>query len=85
MGAMMGMGMGMAAWGAAEAVGNFWKSEEKKVMVRALDFTVEPNTTYRYRVRIVVANPNYNRDDVSPTSTTRRSCWKARGARRPTS
>jgi hypothetical protein len=54
--------------GANEAVGNYWKSEEKRVMIRALDFTVEPNNSYRYRVRIVVANPNYNREDVSPTS-----------------
>jgi hypothetical protein len=34
-------------------------------MIRALDFTVEPDNSYRYRVRIVVANPNYNREDVS--------------------
>jgi len=44
---------------------NFWKSEEKKVMVRALDFTPEPDNDYRYRVRIVVFNPNHNRDDVN--------------------
>jgi hypothetical protein len=50
--------------GSTEAAGNYWKSEEKRVMVRALDFTVEPDTTYRYRVRIVVFNPNYNREDV---------------------
>jgi hypothetical protein len=60
---MMSMGGGM---GGSESVGNFWKSEEKKVMVRGLDFTVDPNTSYRYRARIVVANPNFNRDDVSP-------------------
>jgi len=35
-------------------------------MIRALDFTVEPDTSYRYRVRIVVFNPNKNREDVSP-------------------
>ena len=62
---MMGMGGGMGG-GSSEAAGNFWKSEEKKVMIRALDFTAEPDHTYRYRVRIVVSNPNYNRDDVSP-------------------
>jgi hypothetical protein len=65
---MMAMGSGMMAMGSgsSESVGNFWKSEEKKVMIRALDFTTEPDATYRYRVRIVVWNPNYNRDDVSP-------------------
>ena len=34
-------------------------------MIRALDFTAEPDNDYRYRVRIVVFNPNHNRDDVS--------------------
>ena len=63
MGGMMGGGFGMGGGG---DVGNFWKSEEKRVMVRALDFTAEPDTTYRYRVRIVVFNPNHKRDDVSP-------------------
>jgi hypothetical protein len=64
----MGMGMGMGGYGSTESVGNFWKSEEKRVMIRALDFMVEPETSYRYRVRIVVVNPNYNRDDVSAES-----------------
>jgi len=63
MGGMMGTG-----GGTSEAVGNFWKSEEKKVMIRALDFTAERDTTYRYRVRVVVWNPNLNREDVSPES-----------------
>ncbi len=58
--------MGMMGGGASESVGDYWKSEEKRVMIRALDFTVEPDNTYRYRVRIVVANPNYKREDVSP-------------------
>ena len=40
-------------------------------MIRAFDFTVEPDTTYRYRVRIVVFNPNYNREDVSPGRETK--------------
>ena len=35
-------------------------------MIRALDFTPLPDNNYRYRVRIVVFNPNHNRDDVSP-------------------
>ena len=34
--------------------------------IRALDFTPKPDTTYRYRVRIVVFNPNHGRDDISP-------------------
>ncbi len=59
-------GMGMGGMGSSESAGNFWKSEEKRVMIRALDFTAEPNNSYRYRVRIVVVNPNYNRDDVNP-------------------
>jgi hypothetical protein len=64
-----GMGMGIGGLGgASEAAGNFWKSEERRVMVRALDFTVDPDASYRYRVRIVVANPNYQREDVSPTA-----------------
>ncbi len=35
-GGMMGGGMG----GSAEAAGNYWKTDEKKVMIRAFDFTV---------------------------------------------
>ena len=60
---MMG---GMMGAGSSETAGNYWRSEEKKVMIRALDFTVEPDATYRYQVRIVVFNPNYKREDVSP-------------------
>ena len=39
---------------------------EKAIMLRSLDFAVEPNTTYRYRVRLVVKNPNYDRSDINP-------------------
>ena len=35
-------------------------------MIRALDLTVEPDTTYRFRVRVVAYNPNLAREDVSP-------------------
>jgi len=35
-------------------------------MIRAFDFTVKPDTTYRYRVQVVVFNPNKNHEDVSP-------------------
>ena len=65
---MAGMS-GMAETGGD--VGIFWKSEEKRVMVRALDFTPRPDNSYRYRVRIVVFNPNHNRDDVSPGVNTK--------------
>jgi hypothetical protein len=69
----MGMGMGGMMGGGTETLGNQWKSEEKKVMVRALDFTVDEDTTYRYRTRIVVWNPNLNRDDVLNASVDTKS------------
>ena len=55
-------------------------------MIRALDFTPEPDNSYRYRVRIVVFNPNHNRDDVSTTSVDNqvRRNSSAPGASRPT-
>jgi hypothetical protein len=65
-GYMGGMGMGGAGAGGVDSITDFWKSEEKKVMVRALDFTADPDATYHYRLRIVVVNPNYKREDVSP-------------------
>ncbi len=58
---MMGSGVG-----SSESAGNFWKSEESQVMIRALDFTAERGNSYRYRVRIVVFNPNFGRDDIAP-------------------
>ena len=33
------------------------------LMVRFLDFTVEPGRTYRYRARVVLFNPDYNQGD----------------------
>jgi hypothetical protein len=45
---------------------NFPKSESETIMARSLDFTVAPDTFYRYRLRIVVHNPNLDRGDVSP-------------------
>ncbi len=73
-GKMMGMGMGMGMPGAAGAAGatgpadetDFPKSEADQVMIRSIDFTVQPDTTYQYRVRIVVVNPNRNRSNVNP-------------------
>jgi hypothetical protein len=64
----MGMGMmssGMGMGGPVEDM-NFPKNEEETLMVRSLDFSVQPDTTYRFRVRIIVFNPNYNREDISP-------------------
>jgi hypothetical protein len=61
-GMMGGMGMG----GPAESAGTYWKTEEKKVMIRAFDFTVQPDTAYRYRVQVVVFNPNKNHEDIAP-------------------
>jgi hypothetical protein len=52
--------------GPTEAVGNYWKTDEKHVMIRAFDFTVKPDTSYRYRVQVVVFNPNRNHEFVSP-------------------
>ncbi|MBX6316773.1 MAG: hypothetical protein IRY99_28245, partial [Isosphaeraceae bacterium] len=60
-----GYGEGYSMMGGGPADTNFPKSEAEKIMVRALDFTVEPDTTYRYRVRIVVRNPNYGWEEVS--------------------
>ncbi len=57
--------LGMSAGGGGDLM-NFPKSEEETLMVRGLDFTVEPDRTYRFRARIVVYNPNRDREDVSP-------------------
>ncbi|HKM52913.1 MAG TPA: hypothetical protein VJY33_05840, partial [Isosphaeraceae bacterium] len=53
--------------------GTFWRSLERRVMIRALDFTTLPDSTYRYRVRIVVFNPNHNREDVISTAVDTKS------------
>ena len=63
-GSSMGMGMGGGAVGGDDMT--FTKTEEDEVMIRALDFTVAPDTTYKYRMRIIVFNPNEKRQDVSP-------------------
>jgi hypothetical protein len=65
-GGMMGSGMmGSGMTGGDESVGD-WRSDAKKVMIRAFDFTAKEDETYRYRVRIVVFNPNKGREDISP-------------------
>lgn len=52
--------------GMAETAVTYWQSDAPKVMIRAFDFTVKPDNSYRYRARVVVWNPNLNHDDVSP-------------------
>jgi hypothetical protein len=59
-------GGGYPMGGGGGDTGNYWRSEEKRVMIRALDFTPQPDNNYRYRVRIVVFNPNHSHDDVAP-------------------
>jgi hypothetical protein len=51
--------------GAAEDI-NFPKTGAETIMIRSLDFTIDPDKTYRFRVRIVVYNPNRDREDVAP-------------------
>jgi hypothetical protein len=66
---MRGLGGGMAGGstgGGGPSDTNFAKTDSDKIMIRALDFTVEPDTTYQYRVRIVVRNPNYGWETVAP-------------------
>lgn len=64
-----GMGMGMmGAGGPTEA--NFPKTEAPTIMVRALDFTVEPDVVYEYRVRLVIRNPNLGWESVKPGTDT---------------
>ncbi|MHC5542227.1 hypothetical protein ACYOEI_28730, partial [Singulisphaera rosea] len=64
MGGMMGrggMGMGM---GGGETI-TFPTSDEDTLMIRSLDFTVDPDKTYKFRVRLVVFNPNRGHEDVN--------------------
>ncbi|AGA29273.1 hypothetical protein [Singulisphaera acidiphila] len=63
---MMEMGgMGMMGGTASDDM-SFVHNEEELLMVRSLDFTVDPDTSYRFRLRIVVFNPNLKREDVAP-------------------
>jgi WD40 repeat protein len=55
-------GMGMRAGMAMPARVPTCTAE--RVLVRFIDFTVEPERTYQYRLKVVVKNPNYNRLDV---------------------
>jgi hypothetical protein len=37
------------------------RDRQPVLMVRSLDFTVEPGRTYRYRARVILFNPDYQR------------------------
>lgn len=63
---MQQMGSGGAGFGGGAETINFEHEDSDSVMVRSLDFTVEPDKTYRFRLRIVVFNPNKGREDISP-------------------
>ncbi len=52
--------------GGGPADADFDKSQAEAIMVRALDYDVDPDAVYQYRVRIVVANPNLGWENVSP-------------------
>ncbi len=64
----MGEGMrgGMGPQGGGQPDEAVTANSEATLMLRSLDFSVEPNTTYRYRLRLVVKNPNFERSDVNP-------------------
>jgi hypothetical protein len=70
-GSMMMGGYGGMMGGGGEDVQNMEKSDADTVMIRSLDFTVEPDTTYKFRLRVAVFNPNYGRDDVTPGTNTK--------------
>ena len=65
-GAAMSSNSGMASSAAGGPEESFTKIDEKAVMLRVLDFTVEPDHTYQFRLRIVVVNPNKDHTDVNP-------------------
>jgi hypothetical protein len=69
MGMMSGMGMSgmgmMGGMGRPAGAGPEHMTQEEIIMARGLDYTVRPDTTYRYRLRVVVGNPNFNREDVA--------------------
>ena len=52
--------------GTGESIDFEKKPDVDEIMIRSLDLTVEPDTTYRFRVRTVAYNPNLGREDVSP-------------------
>jgi len=67
----MGMGMGMGPGsGSGDAGGPIDEpvvpNYEPTLMIRTIDFTVEADTIYRFRARVVVVNPNKDHTDVNP-------------------
>jgi hypothetical protein len=78
MGGMMG-GAGGGMMGAGSETIADWRSEAKKVMIRAFDFTAKEDETYRYRVRIVVYNPNLGREDVDTSKAVDTKAEELRG------
>ena len=60
-----------AGFGAGTESTDFPHSDSPTLMVRSLDFTVEPGAVYQYRARLVINNPNLNRDDVMPGTDTK--------------
>ena len=65
-GGAMNFGQAPKGISGAPSGGDYEKSDADAIMVRALDFDVKPDATYRYRVRIVFANPNLGWESVSP-------------------
>lgn len=64
-----GAGMGMSSGGGD--VIDYPTSQTSELMVRTIDFTVEPNSIYRYRVRLVVQNPNWKKEMIAPDVDTK--------------
>ena len=76
-GSSMSSGMGGSAqmsgmYGGSDGSGGGQPEEavvantEPTLMIRSVDYTVQPNSTYRYRVRLEIKNPNYQHTDVNP-------------------
>ena len=63
---VMGGPMGGGGGSAGPEEEAFTKYDEENLMIRSIDFTVEPDRVYRFRLRIVVANPNFEHTDVNP-------------------
>jgi len=58
-------GMGVMGGGAPGSTGLADLPPPDDVLVRVMDFTVESGKTYKYRLRVVLQNPNYQRPDVA--------------------
>ena len=69
MGGMPGMGAGMPGMGGMPGQGGAGSLADlppaDDVLVRVMDFSVESGKTYKYRMRVVLQNPNYQRPDVA--------------------